>query len=79
MLKRLNLPESTVLVFSKIFSSVTFDIIQTDKVYPLFLTFNSDSPFSEEAVSIGYNSRYFIPNSGSITIYIAATILIQIF
>jgi hypothetical protein len=75
---RLLYPPIVVIVFAVIFDSVSFDLIPTEYVYPLFLDFPNDSGFSPECDQIGYKSRYFILNSGSISIYIAAGFLMHV-
>ena len=75
---RLVYPPIVVLVFAVVFDSVSFDLIPTDYVYPTFLSFPNDSPFSPECAQIGYKSRYFILNSGSISIYIVVGFLVHV-
>jgi hypothetical protein len=78
MVMRLFFPPIVVLVFAIVFDAVSFDLIPTEYVYPLFLNFDNDSEFTPECGQIGYKSRYLIPNSGSISIYIAAGFLVHI-
>ena len=79
MVMRLLFPPIVLLVFSIVFDAVSFDLIPTEYVYPEILHFADDSEFSPECGQIGYKSNYLIPNSGSISIYIAAGLMIQIF
>lgn len=76
---RLIYPPIVVLVFAVVFESVSFDLVPTEYIYPLFLSFTDDSEFSPECNQIGYKSRYFILNSGSISFYIVAGIILHIF
>ena len=78
MTMRLVYPQIVVLVFAVVFDSVSFDLIPTDYVYPEFLSFPNDSSFSPECAQIGYKSRYFIPNSGSISIYVVVGFLVHV-
>lgn len=79
MLQRLLIPCATMLVFAAIFTFVTFELIPVKYIYPHILFFEEDSPYSEEANAIGYESRFFILNSGSITIYIILIVVREIF
>ena len=78
MLMRLDYPPILILFFAVIFESVSFDVIPTEYIYPLFLDFPNDSEFSPECKQIGYKSRYFILNSGSLSLYIVAGFLLHI-
>jgi hypothetical protein len=77
MMMQLMYPEVTLVFYSSVFDFVTFDMIPTEYIYPLILTL-ANVPYSEAAEKIGYESRYIIWNSGSITIYIFIYILMQL-
>ena len=72
MMAELDTPENAILFYSIIFEWITFDLLPTDLIYGLFLNFENDTPYSDKADEVGYGSRFIIPNSGSVTIYIAA-------
>ena len=69
MMMQLMYPETTFIFFAKVFEFVTFDMIPTQLIYPLVLNLVNVA-YSDEADKIGYESRYLIWNSGSITLYI---------
>lgn len=77
MLMKLVFPPITVIFFSGLFEYVTFDIIPTEEIYAYLFGWQNVA-YSEEAESIGYSSRYFIENAGSIPIYIAVDIVLQL-
>jgi hypothetical protein len=72
------LSEPCMIFFGAIIQYVIFDIIPTDYFYPLIFFFKNDSAYSMQAESLGYVSRYLIINTGSITIFIIANILLQL-
>ena len=69
MIMDLNYPGIVNEFYSSIFDYVTFEVLPSDKLYAMIL-FYKDEPFSEQADTIGYGSRYIITNSGSISIFI---------
>ena len=69
MMMQLMYPEATLEFYASVFNFVTFDMIPTHLIYPLVLTL-ANVPYSDAADKIGYESRYVIWNSGSITLYI---------
>ena len=77
MMMQLMYPEIMLEYYSSVFEFVTFDMIPTEIIYPLFLTL-VNVPYSDEADRIGYESRYVIWNSGSITLYIILYSFIQL-
>ena len=79
MMMQIILSELCMIFFRAIIQYVIFDIIPTDYFYPLIFFFQNDSAYSEQAETLGYVSRYLIINTGSITIFIIANILLQIF
>ena len=76
MIMQLNYPPTAVLFFGLIFEFVTFDIVPTEFLYEIMFGFNSDS-ISEQAENIGYESQYFIENSGSFFIYLILIAITQ--
>lgn len=78
MMLRLQYPEELNSFFGKIFEFVTFDVIPTEYIYPHILVDLDEESFSEQAEKIGYESVYFIPNSGSITIFIFICLFTQL-
>ena len=77
MMMQLTYPAVVTIFYSVIFEFVVFDFIPTDQLYDDIFDFENE-PYSEQADSIGYPSRYTIYNAGSITIYIVALALAQI-
>ena len=77
MMMQLRYPETTVEFYSKVFDFVTFDSLPSEKIYPHFLNF-VNVPYSDAAQKIGYESRYIIWNSGSITIFIVLYVFVQL-
>ena len=71
MIMQLTYPAPAVIFYAALLEYVTFDIIPSEQIYNLIFDFNedADSAYSDEADSIGYSSRYFIKNSGSVPIY----------
>ena len=70
-------PPMTVTFFAGVLSFVTFDLIPYEKIYEAVFGW-SNEPFSPEAEEIGYESHYFIENSGSIPIYIFCDLVLQL-
>lgn len=77
MLMKLLFPPVTVVFFSGLFEYVTFDIIPTEEIYAHLFGWTNVA-YSEEAESIGYISRYFIENAGSIPLYIFFDVVLQL-
>ena len=77
MMMQLKFPACAMLFYGSVFEYVTFDLIPTDDFYDKVFDFENKEPYSDEAASIGYPSRYLIFNSGSLTIFIFVTILSQ--
>ena len=77
MMMQLMYPETTLAFYASVFDFVTFDMVPTDSIYPLILDL-VNVPFSENAGKIGYESRFCIWNSGSITIYIIIYAMAQL-
>lgn len=75
MLMKLMFPPITVVFFSGLFEYVTFDLIPTEDLYAYLFGWTNVA-YSEEAESIGYPSRFFIENAGSIPLYIAIDIVL---
>ena len=78
MMMQLMLPGISVIVFSELFRFVTFDLISTDFIYADYLVFPERGSYSLEADRIGYETLYFLPNSGSIPYYFVGSLLIQL-
>lgn len=76
MLMKLLFPPVTVTFFAGLFEYVTFDIIPTEDIYKFVFGWPNEA-YSKEAEEIGYASRYFIENAGSIPLYIAIDIFLQ--
>ena len=70
-------PAAALIFYAGIFEFVTFDIIPTDRLYDKLFAFENDVPFSDRAKDIGYESRYAIPNSGSMPIFICVMLVVQ--
>ena len=70
IMMQLSYPAAVTIFYSGIFEYVTFDLIPTDTFYEDVFRFEPSEPYSEEAESIGYPSRYLIINSGSLTLFI---------
>ena len=68
-------PPVSVVFFAGILQSVTFDLLPTESIYAEIFGFTNEA-YSEEAENIGYGSRYFIENAGSIPIYFALEIFL---
>jgi len=57
--------------YESVLEFVTFDLIPTEELYDLIFGVENE-PFSESAENIGYESRYIVQNSGSVSLYISA-------
>ena len=66
-----------MLFFESLLGFVNFDVIPTEDIYAELFGWKND-PFSIQAENIGYESRYMIECLGSIPIYMALNILMQI-
>ena len=64
----LNFPGVVNEFYSSIFEYASFDILPHSLIYGEVFVFD-DKPYSDQASAIGYDSRYIIPNSGTITIF----------
>ena len=69
-------PESSVPFYEGVFELVNFDPIETEAFYDENFEFENE-PYNEWTDSIGYPSQYLIFNSGSLTLFLWATILFQ--
>lgn len=78
LIMQLNYPPSAVLFYAVIFKYVTFDAIPTEGAYDNIFGF-TNIPYSIEAASVGYESRYLIVNSGSIPVFLIAILVLQFF
>jgi hypothetical protein len=58
-------PENVKTFFGSIFDLVAFELIQTDRLYPLIFEFD-DVPYGEEFEALGYESGFIITNLGSL-------------
>ena len=65
---QLNVPPSAIIFFSALFEFVTFDIVPTDAIYQTAFAWEN-TPYSESAENIGYESRQIIENTGSVPIF----------
>ena len=77
MMMQLNYPASTALFYGAIFEYVTFDLLPIEDIYIAIFAFDSE-PYSEEADAVGYSSRYWIENTGCLTLYFVLIIVEQI-
>lgn len=68
MIMQLNYAAAVSIFYSTLFEFVTFDIVPTDEIYAEIFDFESE-PYSDEADNIGYGSRLFIENTGSLFVY----------
>ena len=66
---QLNYAAAVSVFYSSLFEYITFDIVPTDEIYGNIFNFESE-PYSHEADSIGYGSRIFIENTGSLLVYL---------
>ena len=69
MMMQLNYPASSAIFFATVFEYVTFDMVPTDEIFGETFDFDSE-PYSDEADQVGYGSRFFIENTGSLLIYV---------
>ena len=76
-LLRIQFPPNVVIFYSYIFEYITFDLFPPDKLYALIIDLD-ETPFSDAAGEIGYDFRRLIPNTGTVTIFIVYTILVQV-
>ena len=77
MLMNIDFPPVCVVFFAGILEFVNFDLLPTEDIYAKIFGFENE-PYSDEADNIGYGSRFFIENAGSIPIYIGLEIILQI-
>ena len=69
MMMQLNYPASSGIFFATVFEYVTFDMVPTDEIFGEIFDFDSE-PYSDQADQVGYGSRFFIENTGSLIIYV---------
>ena len=69
MIMQLNYAAAVSVFYSSLFEFITFDVVPTDEIYGNIFEFESD-PYSDEADDIGYGSRIFIENTGSLLVYL---------
>ena len=74
MIMQLNYAAAVSVFYGSLFEFITFDIVPTDDIYGEIFDFDSD-PYSEEADNIGYGSRLFTENTGSLLVYIVIVAL----
>ena len=77
MIMQLSYPAAAIVFYAVVFEYVTFDVIPTDGPYDATLKFEN-VPYSDEAASVGYASRYIIYNSGSQPIFMVAILVFQL-
>ena len=70
-------PAASVVFYAAVFEFVTFDVVPTDGAYAAIFHFK-DVPYSQQAANVGYPSRYFIPNSGSVPIFMILNLVLQL-
>ena len=74
---KLDFPTILFVFFKGILEFVNFDILPTEQIYEALFIFDSEA-YSDEADLIGYESRIFLQNAGSIPIYIVLEIVLQL-
>ena len=68
MIMQLVVPQNAMVFYSGLFEFVTFDIIPTDDIYDkIFDEGWRSAPYSEQADTIGYATRWLFANLGSVT------------
>lgn len=67
------LPANAGIFFGVIMTIASFDVIPTDTIYDSYLSLKQDDPgpISQNFEALGYGSRYFIYNMGTLMIGIA--------
>ena len=56
---------------------VKFDVLPSDLIWGFFFTL-PDATGAERVARVGYESSYFFPNTGSMPIFVALTVVQQI-
>ena len=70
MMMQLNIDPVALIFFAQILEYVTFDLVPTEDIYAALFGWTNE-PYSEAADNIGYGSRVFIENTGSLLVYFA--------
>lgn len=74
MMMELNYPKSSNAFYKPLLEFVNFDLIETEGPYNYVFNFEN-VPYSDQIEEIGYESRYTIPNLGSIPIFMIIILL----
>ncbi len=77
MMMQLRISAIAVIFFAQILEFVTFDIIPTEEMYEKMFGWENE-PYSDAADNIGYGSRVFVENTGSLFVYLSAIVLKQL-
>lgn len=77
MMMQLRISAIAVIFFAQILEFVTFDIMPTEEMYAETFAWENE-PYSDAADNIGYGSRVFVENTGSMPVYLSAIILKQL-
>ena len=77
MMMQLTYPAASVVFYAAVFEFVTFDVVPTDGAYAAIFSFK-DVPYSQQAANVGYPSRYFVPNSGSLPMFMLLNLVLQL-
>ena len=72
------IPASAQSFFGFLLPIVAFDLIPTDEFYDKYLNLPLSEPINQNFKALGYDSRYFIRNIGSIGIYFLLYPCVQI-
>ena len=76
LMMKQKLPGLAISFYARILVFANFDMLPAERIYDFFgLEFPGDSPYSNEAEYLGYESNYLMINSGSIPIFMALILL----
>ncbi len=68
-------PANAFLLYGKMVSVATFDLIPTEIIYPLFMTFPVEESFNDKFDRMDYDSYYFIMNMGTLGVLLMILLL----
>lgn len=71
-LMQVNLPPNAGTFYGFLMNIASFNILPTDLFYARYLPVpDSDGPINSNFYAIGYGSRYFLVNLGSVVVFLA--------
>ena len=62
-------PANAFLLYEKMITVATFEILPIEDVYPLFMTFPREGSFNDRFERLDYGSYYVVMNMGTLGIF----------